>query len=215
MPLLGPRQSRWNFPHSKPQRFGFLGKFCLDVHLKSILVFSLTGCVTFRCTPTSQDGLGLTFSWGKLCLPTLTWCDFRSQGPMTLVGSGHPLNNYICENKVKTVERVWWNGIDGAMGVLRMEMGIIWNSSRRGDGQKARAAWGAWRDLLSRTACPRLGKEALRECVNSHLDVDWPYTVSLDHVRDDHPSLRRVKETLGGDLDVRMSSWLEESPCSM
>lgn len=39
-------------------------------------------------------------------VPTLTWCDFRYQGPMTLVGSGRPLNNYICESKVKAVERI-------------------------------------------------------------------------------------------------------------
>lgn len=101
---------------------------------------------------------------------------------------------------VRTKQRqkgYWWHGTESAIGVLRMEMGIIWNN-RRGDGQKACVAGGIWWDLLNRTRWPRSGKEEI-ECGRSQSDADLLGAISSGHVGDDHPAPSCIEETLDRD----------------
>lgn len=101
---------------------------------------------------------------------------------------------------VRTKQRqkeYWWHGTESAIGVLRMEMGIIWNN-RRGDGQKACVAGGIWWDLLNRTRWPRSGKEEI-ECGRGQSDADLLGAISSGHVGDDHPAPSCTEETLDRD----------------
>lgn len=112
-------------PKAPKHRFFSFDYVAFDVHVKSILISSVTGRVTLWHRPTSQGQPGLPVLLGK-ALPTLTWCDFQYQGPTALVGSEHPLHGYVCENKAKTIEKGYrWHGTGGAPGVSRTEMGIV------------------------------------------------------------------------------------------
>lgn len=163
------------------------------------------GHVALHCRPTLRPGPWPHVFWGA-ALPALTQRDLWYQGLVTSLGSEHPFHGCVWEqHEDSRKELTEW---DSTVGVLRMEMGAIWNSRCCGEGRKAWAAGRAWWDL-SGPRRPRMGKEERDKGSVERVSQTWIVVCCLPGACQRWPLLPKLNRDDAGQRLGRMSIWLK------